>query len=109
MRWLIALAVLFASGRADAGTFKARGGDKNKPAAKTPAKTEPKKTEKTDADKKPVAAKAPAKKAPAKKKPASQVATKGRPDDLTPNPKKKGDVKIIEDNEEDVIIRDLDD
>jgi hypothetical protein len=120
VRWLIALAMVVAVGRADAGTFKARGGDKSKPAAKTepakktePKKTEPaKKVEKTDADseKKPAtktAQKAPAKKPPAKK-PTSQVATKGRPNDLTPTPKKKGDVTITED-EEDVIIRDLDD
>lgn len=115
VRWLIALALLFAVDRADAGTFKARGTTNTKPAAKTPAKTEPaKKTEKAEPEKKPAAKtaqKAPAKKpaATAKKKPSSQVATKGRPDDLTPNPKKKGDVRITEDDEEDVIIRDLDD
>jgi pyruvate/2-oxoglutarate dehydrogenase complex dihydrolipoamide acyltransferase (E2) component len=125
VRWLIALIVVFVAAQADAGVFKARGGDpKAKPGAKAPAKPETTKAAaKTDpapkkaappatAPKKmvtrgPAPKKAPAGKAAAPKKGGSRVATKGRPDDLTPDVK-KDDVVITEDSEEDVIIRDDD-
>lgn len=119
VRWLMALVVSFAvANPAGAGVFKARGSKpataapakKDKPAAKTsepaaaPAKKAPAK-----------AAAAPAKKAPVKK---AAVASSGRPDDLTPEaapPAKKGkkaakdDVAITVEDEDDVIIRDIDD
>lgn len=113
MRWLIASVLSFAIvSPAAAGVFKARGGAKpaaapakkaDKPAA-APAKKTPAK-----------AAAVPAKKGPAKK---SAVAASGRPDDLTPEAppsktKKKGakesDVTITVEDEDDVIIRDIDD
>lgn len=121
VRWLIAIVVSIGiASPATAGVFKARG---QKPAA-APAKKPA--VEKT-AGEKPATKKAPAKAAPAKKsaakapakKPRGAVASSGRPDDLTPDeappPKKSGkkskdaEVSIVEDVEEDVIIRDIDD
>jgi hypothetical protein len=93
---------------AAAGVFKPRG--PAKPGAKKAAeKPADKAVAAAPAKAAPVAAKAPAK---APKKPSS-VATKGRPSDLTPKPKKKkdGDVVIIEDKgdeDKDVIVKDDD-
>jgi hypothetical protein len=113
VRWLIASVLSLAIvSPAAAGVFKARGGKPaaapakkaDKPAAAAPAKKSPAKT-----------AAAPAKKSPAKK---SAVASTGRPEDLTPEAeppakKKKGakasDVTITVEDEDDVIIRDIDD
>lgn len=122
MRWLIAIVVSFGVATpATAGVFKARGSKPGAPAA-APAKKPA--VEKTAAEKPAPAKKAPAAapakksapvaKAPAKKGKGSAVASgKGRPDDLTPDPAAKkskgGEVTIIEDVEEDVIIRDIDD
>lgn len=101
---------------ADAGVFKQRGGSKPAaaPAAKKPAPQAPAKKAAPAPAKKatPVAAKAPAKK-------KGSVAASGRPDDLTPDEEpaapakkkgKKGDeVTITVEDEDDVIIRDIDD
>lgn len=103
VRWLITLLVVFMVSPATAGVFKQR--DKNR-AKRPPA---PAVVEKAPAQ--PAKAEAP-KKAP----PKSAVATKGRPDDLTPKPKAKpkakpkkdGDVVIVEDKEDDVIVKDDD-
>lgn len=112
MRWLIAIALSFAVvSPADAGVFKSRG---SKPADKPAAAPAAKKT--TPAVKKapakqaaPATKKAPvASKAPAKKR-GSAVAAKGRPDDLTPDVKEKKPDATITEEEDDVIIRDIDD
>jgi hypothetical protein len=110
VRWLIALLVSVAMvSPAAAGVFKPR--SPAKPGAKKPAEKPADKAvaaAPAKAAPAPVAAKAPAK-TPAKK--PSSVATKGRPSDLTPKPKKKkdGDVVIIEDKgDEDVIVKDDD-
>jgi hypothetical protein len=122
VRWLIAIALSFAvASPASAGVFKARGKDTSKPAAKKPAaEKKPAVTKKAPAKAAPAQKKVAAKKAPVRKKTRnSAVASKGRPDNLTPDPpkskKKKGkasDVVITEDtleDEDDVIIRDIDD
>lgn len=114
MRWLIASVLSLAIvSPAAAGVFKARGG---KPAAAAPAKKADKPAAAAPAKKSPAkTAAAPAKKSPAKK---SAVASTGRPEDLTPEAeppakKKKGakasDVTITVEDEDDVIIRDIDD
>ncbi len=117
VRWLIALALSFAvASPAEAGVFKSRGKDTSKPApAPAPAK-KPAVAKKTPAPAKEAAPKkVAAKKTPAKKGRSSAVASNGRPDDLTPDaPTKKskdGDVVITEGgkDEDDVIIRDIDD
>ena len=120
MRWLIASVLSLAIvSPAAAGVFKARGGAK--PAVAAPAKKaeKPAATPATAATTQPTTKKAPAK-APAKKAPGkkSAVASNGRPEDLTPDAapsskKKKGakesDVTITVEDEDDVIIRDIDD
>lgn len=122
MRWLIALSLsLGLPLAADAGVFKQRGKPDSKAAApaKKPAVEKAPPSVAAPAKKAPAkAAAAPAKKAtpvaaktPGKKGPKSAVAAgKGRPDDLTPDPG-NGGVVITETtpDEDDVIIRDIDD
>ncbi len=98
VRWLIAPVLFLAiAGPADAGVFKARGGAK-------PAAAPTKKAEKPATAKKAKAAAAPAKKSPAKK---SAVAATGRPSKK--KSVKESDVTITVEDEDDVIIRDIDD
>ena len=87
MRWLLAL--LLVSGTAHAQAFKPRG---------KPAKTEP--------AKKASAKKASAKKATPKKK--SRLATKGRTEDLTPDPEAAPKKVAPEEADDYVVIEDDD-
>lgn len=101
-RWWLSLVLVIAfCATASAGVFKPRGGGKT--SGKKPAAT----AKKTTKPAKPAAKKSTAAKRPAKK--TSKVASKGRPDDLTPDPETKPEVAAVEDEEEDVIIRDDDD
>ncbi|HVK83957.1 MAG TPA: hypothetical protein VM513_07610 [Kofleriaceae bacterium] len=92
MRWLLAL--LLVSGTAHAQAFKPRG---------KPAKTEP---AKKASAKKASAKKASAKKATPKKK--SRLATKGRTEDLTPDPEAAPKKVAPEEADDYVVIEDDD-
>jgi len=115
-RWLIALALVTVAGTADAQVFKPRGKGTPPPAKKAdPPKADPKKPDKADPKKTAAAApKAGARKVTTKPPQKSRVARgKGRPDDLTPEPVKKGkkhsdddDVKVTDDGDDDVKVSD---
>jgi len=103
-RWVLGLVlvlVVAVTGSAGAGVFKPRGGTKISAKKTAPvaasSKKQPTRTT-TTTPRRVVTTKAAGKQ-------GSRVATKGRPNDLTPDPK-KADVVITEDEEDDVIIRD---
>ena len=105
-RWVLGVVlvlVVAVTGTAGAGVFKPRGGTKTSAKKTAPVAASSKKqpTRTTTTTPRRVVT---TKKAPGKK--GSRVATKGRPNAPTPDPRKGEDVVITEDEEDDVIIRD---